>query len=178
MVKFARYVKFDCMKKSVIFVILMSVLLVSGCDMFRRMAGRPTSEELELKKVEIERRNAMIEAMKAEQKQVSDSLAMLDSLRQMCSKMLWLKDMGGIYTTDLDAGYYIIVGSFRNQGNADAMIKSASDAGFVPVRISFRNGLDAIGVAASSSLEDALLSLKSVKREDFCPPDVWILVNR
>lgn len=165
------------MKKAVIFAILMSAFVLGGCDMFRKMAGRPTSEELDLKKMEIARRQAQIEAMKVEQKHVADSLAMLDSLRKMCGKMLWLEDMGGVYTTDLDAKYYIVVGSFKKHSNADAMIRAASEAGFVPVRISCKNGFDAIAVAPASTLEDALLSLQSVKREEFCPSDVWVLVN-
>lgn len=166
------------MRRTVVFVLLASAFVFGGCDMFRKMAGRPTSDEIERRKVEISRRQAEIEAMKIEQKQVADSLAMLDSLRSMCDKVKHLSDIGDLYTVDLEARYYIIVGSFRKAGNAETMIRKASGAGYVPVLISFRNGLQAVGVSPTDRLSDALLSLKAVKREDFCPPDVWVLVNR
>lgn len=166
------------MNRSVIFILLASVFILGGCDMFRKLAGRPTSREIELRKTEIARRNTEIKALKLEQKQVADSLALLDSLRQQCSKVKHLSDMGGIYSTDLDSLYYIIVGSFRKDSNADAMIRKTASAGYVPVLISCRNGLNAVGISPANRLEDALLSLKAVKREDFCPSDVWVLVNR
>lgn len=166
------------MKKSVFVCLVLLVLSVSGCDMFRRMAGRPTSEELELKRMEIARRQKEIELMKIDQKKQADSLAVLDSLRRMCGAVLNVSELGGVYTTALDSRYYVVVGAFRKQGNADALISRVSDAGYLPVSISFRNGLNAVAVAPSDRVSDALLSLKAVKREDFCPEDVWILVNR
>ncbi len=166
------------MRRTVLLALLLSVFVLGGCDMFRKLAGRPTSGEIERRKVEISRRQAEIEAMKVEQKQAADSLALLDSLRSMCSKVKHLEDMGDIYTTDLDARYYIIVGSFRKGSNAEAMIKATTAAGYLPVLISFSNGLSAVGVSPTCRLEDALLSLKAVKKEDFCPSDVWVLVNR
>lgn len=86
--------------------------------------------------------------------------------------------MGGIYTTDLNSAYYIIVGSFKKTSNAETMIRTATAAGYVPVMISCKNGLTAVGVSPADRVEDAMLSLQAVKREDFCPDDVWVLVNR
>ena len=37
----------EMMKRTVILALLLSAMLFSGCDMFRRLAGRPTAEELD-----------------------------------------------------------------------------------------------------------------------------------
>ena len=50
------------MKKSYILVLLLVMLTVTGCDFFRKVAGRPTTEDIEAKKVEI----ARVEREKAE----------------------------------------------------------------------------------------------------------------
>ncbi len=42
-----------CMKQSYILLALAVMMTVTGCDFFRRLAGRPTSEYIEEKKLEI-----------------------------------------------------------------------------------------------------------------------------
>lgn len=165
------------MGKSVLLGVALSLCLFTGCDMFRRMAGRPTSDEIQLRKMEIDRREKEIELMKVEQARIADSLAMLDSVRNLCGNVLNISDLGGVYTTDLSSRYYIVIGAFKRQSNAMMLVEKATEAGYLPVFISFKNGLSAVAVSPSDRLVDALLSLKAVKREDFCPEDVWILVN-
>ena len=175
MVKFARYANSSTMKTNVVLAIVSVLLVCSSCDMFRKIAGRPTSDEIEARRSEAVKKDAMIEALK--QRQQADSLAIVDSIRRMETDVLSLSEIGDLYTTTLDHRYYIIVGSFRNGANAEAMLKTASDAGYVPVRIQF-GAYTAIGVSPADNIEDAFLSLKSVKRESFSPSDVWILMNR
>jgi len=165
------------MKKFVPIVLLLSVLLSGSCDTFRKIAGRPTSDELELKKLKIEAQQAEIEALKLEQKRLVDSLAMMDSLRQLSGTVLNLSELGGLYTTSLDFKYYIVVGSFRNRNYAENLLTTVSGAGYSPVLICFRNGLFAVGLTPADKVEDAVANLKAVKEETFCPSDVWILVN-
>ena len=86
-------------------------------------------------------------------------------------------DIGGLFTTRLDSRYYIVVGSFKSRENAESLLVSVKERGYSPVLISFRNGFNAIGIAPADDLHRIFLSLKKVREEDFCPEDVWILVN-
>ena len=43
------------MKRSVILILACAALLLSGCDFVRTLAGRPTSDDLEVKRSHIER---------------------------------------------------------------------------------------------------------------------------
>ena len=133
MVKFARYANSSTMKTNVVLAIVSVLLVCSSCDMFRKIAGRPTSDEIEARRSEAVKKDAMIEALKQRQQAQADSLAIVDSIRRMETDVLSLSEIGDLYTTALDHRYYIIVGSFRNGANADAMLKTASDAGYVPV---------------------------------------------
>ena len=62
-----------------------SICLLGGCDFFRQLAGRPTSRDIEAKRLRIEREaeahQRRLDSLKLVQKQISDSLATLDSLR-------------------------------------------------------------------------------------------------
>lgn len=171
------------MKKSLIFFLVAAAVSLSGCDFFRKVAGRPTSGDIESKKAEIQRtearaKQAKIDSLEAVKKMMADSLAALDSLREMKSSLVESVSFGGLYNTELESRYYVVVGAFRNRENADRLLQTVLEKGFYPTIIHFGNGLVAVGVAQCNKLSDALLSLKSVKREDFCPDDVWILVNK
>jgi hypothetical protein len=43
------------MKKSMILMLMVALPLLTGCDFFRKLAGRPTSEDIENKRVAIMR---------------------------------------------------------------------------------------------------------------------------
>ena len=169
------------MNRLTVVSILMLLLTFSSCDFFRKVAGRPTAEELEAKKSEIlhnqQVQQARIDSLMKVKQMLADSIAVLDSLREMKGTILNPSSLGGLFSTKLEARYYIIVGAFRSRANAEALLSEASDAGFYPAIVSFKNGLYAVGVAPCNTLSDAFLSLKSVMREDFCPDDAWILVN-
>lgn len=170
------------MKKTLILLLAMSVFALSGCDMFRRLAGRPTAEELDAIRMEKMLQEealhqARIDSLKRVEKAISDSIAVLDSIRQMHGTILNPSDIGGLFTTKLNSRYYIVVGAFKSRSNAETLLTTVRDAGYTPVLISFRNGFNAIGISPAEDLVGAFRELKRVKEEDFCPEDVWILVN-
>ena len=158
------------------------LLPLGGCDMFRRLAGRPTAGELEQMRIEKLRAEEarcrhLIDSLSAVKKEKEDSIAILDSIAQMKGTILNPSDIGGLFTTRLDSRYYIVVGSFRNRHNAETLLSEVKDRGYSPILISFRNGFNAIAISPSNNLQDAFASLKAVRQEPFCPEDVWILVN-
>lgn len=161
---------------------MVSLLSLTGCDMFRRLAGRPTGKELEQMRLEMMQRQEAehrerIDSLRKVEAALADSIAVLDSIRQMHGTILNPSDIGGLFTTRLDSRYYIVVGSFKSRENAESLLVSVKEHGYSPVLISFRNGFNAIGIAPADDLHRIFLSLKKVREEDFCPEDVWILVN-
>ena len=163
-------------------VTLILLLPLGGCDMFRRLAGRPTAEEIELMKIEkLKQEEAVrrhrIDSLAAVQREKEDSIAIMDSLAQIKGTVLNPSEIGGLFTTKLDFKYYIVVGSFKSRHNAESLLSTVAEKGYKPILISFRNGFNAIAVAPTNSLREAFSSLKNVRTEAFCPDDVWILVN-
>lgn len=172
------------MKKSCIFLIVLAVLSLTGCDFMRKLAGRPTSEDVEMKRIEILRaEEAALQARldslrKVEETMIRDSLNALDSIRQIGGSILNPASLGGLFATKLEARYYIILGSFKARANAESLFNVAKDAGYKPALISFgKGGLIAVGVCPVNRLPDAYTALTEVRKEKFCPDDVWILVN-
>ena len=172
------------MKKSYILLIIVSLLCLTGCDFMRKLAGRPTSEDVEMKRIEILRAEeaalqARLDSLRnVEQRMMQDSLNALDSIRQLGGSILNPASLGGLFATKLEARYYIILGSFRSRANAEGLFNVAKNAGYKPALISFgKGGLIAVGVSPVNKLSDAFTALNSVKKEKFCPNDVLILVN-
>ena len=180
------------MKNHVVLALLMLALITTSCDFLRKVTGRPTSDDIEAMRLEIVRIEEIKEQQRAEQfrldslvearrqleeKVVSDSLALLDSLRQLSGTILNPTELGGLYTTKLHSRYYIVVGSFRQRNNAEKILKLVSSQGYHPTLISFRNGFNAVAVSQSDKLSDVVEELKNVRMQSFCPSDVWILLN-
>ncbi len=154
------------------------MLCITGCDMFRKIAGRPTSADIDAKRLEILAFEQSRDSLKQRQQAMCDSHALEDSLRQAHVTLRSVHEMGELISDTLDSRYYIIVGAFRESRNFENMLNTVLDEGYIPTKIVFSNGLSAVGICPVNSLKDAGYALKGVRREDFCPPDVWILVNR
>ena len=177
------------MKRSVILALALAAVLLGGCDFVRSLAGRPTSEQLEEKRVAIERiqaeerYRAQLDSLEKVRQRMADSLAvlevhLLDSLSQAKGTILNPSKMGGLYTTRLSAHYYIIVGAFRTRSYAERKLTKCNEAGYRDATIiSFRNGLLAVAVCPSNSLNETLIKLRELRGNGICPPDGWILVN-
>ncbi len=176
------------MKRSVILSVALAAVLLSGCDFVRSLAGRPTSAQLEEKRIAIERvraeerQRALMDSLEKVRQRMADSLAalevhLLDSLSQAKGTILNPSKLGGLYTTRLDAHYYIIVGAFRTRSYAERKLTKCNEAGLTATIISFRNGLLAVGVCPSDSLNDTVRRLRELRGNGICPEDGWILVN-
>ena len=177
------------MKRSVILLLACAALLLGGCDFVRTLAGRPTSDDLEVKRSNIERAEnvaryqARIDSLERVRVRLADSLAaldahLLDSLSQTKGTILNPTKMGGLYTTKLASSSYIVVGAFRTRSYAERKLNKCNEAGYRDATIiSFRNGLLAVAVCASDSLNETLKKLRELRGNGICPPDGWILVN-
>ncbi|MBQ6688545.1 MAG: SPOR domain-containing protein [Bacteroidales bacterium] len=170
------------MKRCILPLMAVALFVVNGCDFFRTLAGRPTSEDIENRRIEIMKAEeaalqARLDSLRLQEQMVQDSLEALESIRQSGGSILNPASLGGLFATKLEARYYVIIGAFRTRSNAEALLLKAKDSGYAPALINFRGGLTAVGVCPVDKVQDAVEALYIVKQEQFCPSDVWILVN-
>lgn len=180
------------MKKSYILLLLVAMSMLVSCDFFRKVAGRPTSEDIEAKREAI----VHVEALKAEQARLdsiklakeqarlaeemskSDSLDALAIIKNNNCRMYTLSSYRGLASGELKHRYYVVVGTFKEVANANKYVTWASRyPGMDPVKIHFRSGKVAVGVSPSDKVVDLAGKIADVKSKPFCPKDAWILVN-
>lgn len=187
--KFAEFGIFCDMNRLTMLIVALSMFVLTGCDFFRTLAGRPTSTDIERIQVETllaEKADLLASNMALEKRcdslykafrNVTDSLNALDSISQYGGTVLNPTTLGGLFSTKLEARYYVIIGAFRYRTNAELLLNKAVENGYKPALISFRNGKMAVGVCPTNNIKDAFIALKKVKMETFCPADVWVLLN-
>lgn len=171
------------------------VLSVSSCDLFRSLAGRPTSAEL---KSAIEKQQSSARQMQAiteepaittEQTAPEETIAVASSQAKK-EEYTMVKREGRMsvplaYThtnSTLKAtpehSYYIIVGTYRQKPTLNKMIKDAHDAGYETFLLEYSNGLTSVGLMPCDNLGEAIDAYAKVSKEDFCPKDACILIAK
>ena len=162
-------------------VILLGMSVLHGCDAFRRLAGRPTSDEIAAKREMILREEAAhqarMDSLSRIEKAKADSLALLDKMKDAGEMFLSVSSLRRANAQKLDKRYYIVVGAFSNVDNASWLASKITAAGYEVEKIPYGNGFTAVGVAGTDALAHLWDSLQKVRTEPFCPKDVWILVN-
>lgn len=83
--------------------------------------------------------------------------------------------IGGIVNRGIAAKYAIVVGAYRDEGNARRKVQACREKGFETDIVDFRNGLHAVTIGHSDSLEEVLHTLSSIKRSSVSPAEPWIL---
>ena len=143
--------------------LLVALMLVTGCDFFRSLVGKPTSKDLERMKQE---------ALEQSRKQRElDSINRAKALELEKAKAAAEKEN----LLDESAGrYHVILGSFKVEGNAGKMYALLEKNGYTPRVIKFNNGFEVVSVAAYDNYREALKAMNDVMEYEFCPEDVWI----
>lgn len=178
------------------------VLSVSSCDLFRSLAGRPTSAEL---KSAIEKQQNAAETEKQtiteepaettqqtaikEQTAPEETIAVASTQAEK-EEYTMVKREGRMsvplaYThtnSTLKAtpehSYYIIVGTYRQKPTLNKMIKDAHNAGYETFLLEYSNGLTSVGLMPCDNLGEAIDAYAKVSKEDFCPKDACILIAK
>lgn len=155
------------MKNAFLTIAVMTLVAtaVTGCDFFRRLAGRPDSEWIEAKAEAIRqeaealriRQDSLERARKAE----ADSLAAADSVRLANHRYR----------------FCVILGSFSSKENAERYVEEIAAKGYKGELLTFRNST-AVGVCPTDDEEQAKKSLSELQRQDFCPNGAWILERK
>ena len=161
-------------------VILLCLSAVS-CDFLRKSVGRPTSADIAAKKEYIEVQEALkqarLDSLAKVEAQLADSVRAVETLSAQKAFLLGSGRLGGLASASLPYRYYTIIGAFSNSDNAGRLAAKASAAGLRTVKILCKNGYTAVGVEPASKVVDVLANLEKIRSYDFCPKDVWILVN-
>ena len=153
---------------ALIFFIL-AVVLVTGCDFFRTLAGRPTSSGIESKRELI--RESLLKTAVAETP-VQDTVQAVQQAVQPEGQP------SGKPSETVREGkkrYYIVMASFSSAENASKYADRLSARGYKPEYLGFKGGYTAVGICGTDDEEEAKASLKDIKRQDFCPEGVWII---
>ena len=155
------------MKNAFLTIAIMTLVAtaVTGCDFFRRLAGRPDSEWIEAKAEAIRqeeealriRQDSLERARKAE----ADSLAAADSVRLANHRYR----------------FCVILGSFSSKENAERYVEEIAAKGYKCELLTFSNST-AVGVCPTDDEAQAKKSLSELQRQDFCPNGAWILERK
>lgn len=173
------------MKKMTLACALLTLaMLVSGCDFFRKMAGRPTSADIaELRAlIEAEEREDALKkeaALKARRDSIEafqrDSAAMAKVIGTRDFLVSGTNLISSSAKQALPGRYMIVIGAFRDQNNAQKLADSIGEKGHEAVLIRYCNGCTAVGLDPSGTLVDAYRAFQSAKSDGLCPKDAWIL---
>lgn len=147
-------------------LIVSVTIAVTGCDFFRRLAGRPDSEWIESKAEVIRKKEEALrirqDSLEKARQFAADSAAAADSVRLANHRYR----------------FCIILGSFSSKENAERYLEEISLKGYNGELLAFRNGTTAVGVCRTDDEEQARKSLDELQRQDFCPKGAWILERK
>lgn len=162
------------MKKYIILVLVLAATL-TGCDALRKLAGRPTEAQVEQMRQDLlaereARHQARLDSIRQVQQALEDSLEVLRESGVA-------KSSKGFLAKDYPHTYAIVLGAFKEQGNAEKLAATVRAAGYEAEVVRFRNGFNSVCASPTDDLNVAFRNLDRLFAEDFCPLDAWILVN-
>lgn len=155
------------MKNAFLTIAIMTLVAtaVTGCDFFRRLAGRPDSEWIEAKAEAIRQEEEALrirqDSLERVRKAEADSLAAADSVRLANHRYR----------------FCVILGSFSSKENAERYVEEIAAKGYKCELLTFRNST-AVGVCPTDDEAQAKKSLSELQRQDFCPNGAWILERK
>ena len=162
----------------------LTLFLVSSCDFFRHMAGRPDSAWINAKKARIElaqqrrdsveraRRDSAAMAAKA----AADSVQVLDSLRK-AGKLRLASAVRSIPKSWLNARWGVVVGAFGDDKNAGRLVSKYEASGFKCRVHKTRSGLNIVLVAPCNNVADVIKAYRDIKKLPFGAKECWVILN-
>ena len=173
---------FDGMRHNVILLLAILMMTATSCDFMRVLAGRPTSKDIETRRLEIIKAEeaalqAKLDSIRIqEEKKVADSLAAMESLVSAGVVMSGPERLGGLVEESLPSHYYVIAGAFKERKNAQKLADDAAAKGYKVSLLECRRGMVAVGLCPTDNIAELGLAYESLKNELFFPKDAWVLV--
>lgn len=154
---------------------------LAACDSFRKLAGRPTSEDIAAKReaiaAEERAHQARLDSLKKVEKALADSLELVDRIRHSGESFLPLEKLRGARAGNVPFRYCIIVGAFSVPKNAERFANQYRSAGYDPILIPYGSSHTAVGICGTDSMARIWESIQEFRKDRLCPKGVWILVN-
>lgn len=177
------------------------VCLLGGCDFFRVLAGRPTSREIEAKRMLIMGRNTLARQPETDPAPSVPELLPGDAPADgaqtapqteqakepekeqtppappanLGNTKISTRSPATFTQSRPEYRYYVMIGTFSTRENAVKLASKVEAAGYTTALIPFRSGLTAVGVCPSDDLGVVCDALEKLRSESFCPKDAWIL---
>lgn len=175
---------------SISLILIGGINVFSSCDFLRRVAGRPTSEDLTL----MSHLQQMKEQMRLDSlRRSEDSIRIAQELiaRQQRADSLTaarrLDSMGtklspvfrfGVPENDIPGKFNAIIGVFRTDEMAVQVLSRARGNGFDPLIFNFPSGEKAVCLISSDELSEVEEVIREGRSTRDCPKDAWIYVKR
>lgn len=158
---------------------------LTGCDWLRKMAGRPTSADIEAirqriaeDEAELQARNDSLVLAQALARQAeADSVAALDSFATAGCYFRRPSELGGIRSSSIPARYAIAVGAFRKVANAQRLSERFDKEIYKPAVVVSGMGLNIVLVCPTDNIKDLYSTYAAFRNTPLCPKDAWVLVN-
>ena len=182
-------------------IIALAALLVAfltGCDAVRSALGKPTSKdiaELRLQKARMQRTG---DSLAVEMGALPDSLdnvalAGADTTHQAAAASEAVAETAPVNLTSqaeipqehaaeaeetpsagLASGYYVVLGSFKNEDNAQYYYNSLSASGADVHLVKMKNGFTAVMICHGSTYDEAYSKMLEFYSDKKRPEDIWI----
>lgn len=175
------------MKHIVLPILAFSLVALSltGCDWLRKLAGKPTSADIEAIRQKMAdddaRQKAVADSVALAEalarKAAADSVAAVDSFSAAGCYFRKPAELGGIKTSGTLSRYAIAVGAFRKAANAQRLSEKYDSEIYNPSVILSGMGLNIVLVCPTDSITVLYGSYAALKNTALCPQDAWILVN-
>ena len=134
------------MKSIKIFFVLLCILpSLTSCDYIRRSLGKPTSEDINRIRLE----QVVLEQARADS--IARVQAVADSIKAAEAQSLTMR-------------YYIVVGSFKVDGNAQSLAEKLQVQGYDAMIMDFFKGMKSVAISGSNdkdAIDQELSRLKS-----------------
>ena len=149
------------MKLKVCIPLLLTLTVLTGCDFFRALAGRPTSAELAALMP------AVTDTLPAPQDTLSapdDTVAALDSILSALALQI-----------EPEHGYLTAVGTFHSVRNAEKYARKYREKGYEVCIVEW-HGVNVVGLNPTDDHAEALRLVRKVRYTGECPGS-WVLKN-
>lgn len=168
-------------KHSLVCCAMLALVLLSGCDFLRTVAGRPTSAELQAKAEAVAAEDAVLkaqaEALEAARKHTADSLAAVEYLAQEGPRKTAASSLKGLDLSGFNSSMLIVLGGFSKPENAAAFASKVEAAGYKTSVLRYNYGSSIVGVCPTDDPVELRDCWIKVREEKFCPKDAWIMVK-
>lgn len=155
--------------------------MLSGCDFLRKVAGRPTSQELQEKYTRhIERQKAIEDSIRVE-RELQEKLARELLYRQAGVERL--DSMGvkvssvfsyGTPINEIRDRFTVIAGVFKTKSKSDELMATMMKRGYEPYFLNFEGGVRALALMGDDDIHHLADRIQSGFDSAKCPRQIWI----